>query len=620
MSIHTSRFQNAPAATPMPPALRDTLTAAARRIRALLLLRFLSGALCVTSVACLLVVGMSKLRLFETPPPWTLATVIGVGLLAGIVLAFLRPLTPLDVARLTERRADLKERLSSAVEFQSQHAPGSEAFYAAQLTDAEQHAADLNIKALYPARLPRELGVGLVATLALFLLFYLPTLPAFWSKQQREEMAEVKKQGIQIEKLAKDTTKTADQQKLDETKKAAAEAQKLGEAMRRGELSKKQALVAMQKLTRKMEEAQKRLAAAVPPKSLQQAQQEFKRSLDQMQREVAAAQQKRVEQARQAAKNQQAKNDTNGSKDANKSDPQSQKKPKESEAMKQARKALEQMQQAMQQQDPQAMQQAMQKMAQQMQSGQMSPEAMQQMAQAMQQLAQALQNTSQDQAAQQLQQLAQMMSQNQGHLDPNTLQQMAQRMNQIAKQMGKGMGNMQAQLDAQMLAQLVQALKDGRLTMSMGKGMGMGMGRGNGQGKGIGGKGAGKGWGGRGDPTQAMKDPGNKAKARLLAEGKADGKPGTGKNGSAQEFARYLAQQAKHGKYLPNAKIAGTRSKNGQELQQNLTGDPEAFKSRSPYYQAYQTNRRAAENALNKENIPAAYKKQVRDYFDSIKP
>ena len=33
-----------------------------------------------------------------------------------------------------------------------------------------------------------------------------------------------------------------------------------------------------------------------------------------------------------------------------------------------------------------------------------------------------------------------------------------------------------------------------------------------------------------------------------------------------------------------------------------------------------QTSKRQAESSLNKENIPAAYKQQVRDYFNSIKP
>ena len=73
-------------------------------------------------------------------------------------------------------------------------------------------------------------------------------------------------------------------------------------------------------------------------------------------------------------------------------------------------------------------------------------------------------------------------------------------------------------------------------------------------------------------------------------------------------------------KYLPNGQIKGERAKDGNELQITTTGDPEAFRSNMPYYQAYSSSRKQAETSLNKESIPIAYKKQVRDYFDSIKP
>ncbi len=64
----------------------------------------------------------------------------------------------------------------------------------------------------------------------------------------------------------------------------------------------------------------------------------------------------------------------------------------------------------------------------------------------------------------------------------------------------------------------------------------------------------------------------------------------------------------------------GQRGKDGTELHIPSTGDAEPFKSNSPYYQVYQSSKKQAENTLNKENIPATYKKQVKDYFDSIKP
>jgi hypothetical protein len=39
-----------------------------------------------------------------------------------------------------------------------------------------------------------------------------------------------------------------------------------------------------------------------------------------------------------------------------------------------------------------------------------------------------------------------------------------------------------------------------------------------------------------------------------------------------------------------------------------------------PYYEVYSQYAPAAESAMNREDIPAGYKKQVRTYFDALKP
>src|SRR5579871_2398483 len=104
MSVQSPSLNRPPTAAPMPDALQMTLRAASRRIRLLMLLRYESRALCWSAVAGLVVVGLSKLRLFETPSPWALAGLIGVALLVGLALTFARALTELDVAKLTERR------------------------------------------------------------------------------------------------------------------------------------------------------------------------------------------------------------------------------------------------------------------------------------------------------------------------------------------------------------------------------------------------------------------------------------------------------------------------------------------------------------------------------------
>lgn len=589
---------------PMPDSLNAALRAATRRIRALMLLRYGSRAVCWSALLCLILVGLGKLRVFATPDPWLVGGIVGAALLGAIIYTFVRKLTELDVAKMTERRTDLKERLSSAVEFHNQGYTASEPFYGEQLTDAARHASGLNLKAAYPVRMPLEFWGGLIGSLALFGMYFLPTLPVFWSKERRQEAEEVKLNGIAIVKVAQDAQKAADKQNLTETKKAAEEARKLGEAMQKSKMTKKESLVALQKLTKKMEETQKKMAES-QQRSMQKAATDFKKSLDQMQKEVAEKQQEEAKRKAEEAKtNPQKPGDKNN---ANAQDKPQQQQQQKSEAMKKTEQALQQMAQALADMDQQQQQQAMEKIAQQMESGQMTKEEMKQLQKALQELSKALKDSGQKDAAQQMEQMAQQMEQGMGNMDPKTLQQMAQAARNMGQKMGKGSGNSKDKIDQQTMQQLADSLKNGRMTMALSKMPGQG------------GNMPGTGFNGKGHETSAMKDP-DKTDPRMVAEGKNEHGKGVGKNGKAEEFAKYLAMKSKAPDHLPNGKIKGDRSKDGNELQINMTGDPEPFKSNSPYYQVYQTSKKQAENTLNKENIPATYKKQVKDYFDSIKP
>lgn len=584
--------------------LGTAIISARHRIRYLLTILIVSRSILIGSGLACLLVGLSKFRIIGVPSASQVFLLLLISVLIGLLIVFLHPLSNLDVAKMLERRTDMKERFSSALELNAAGSDANSAFLAEQLSDSELRATEVNIKIAFPSRVPWELPVGLALTILIALLYLLPNLPYFMSPGQKQDIADVTKQGIAIIKLAKATQKTANQKKLDETKKAAEEACKLGEAMEKGKLTKKQSLIEMQKLTQKMEETQKKLASSMPQKSIEQAKTEFKRSLDQKQQEELAQQQKKDSEK----KAQNSKHPENSKKPGEKSNPEEQK--KESIAMKQAKQALQQMAQALADQNTQQMQQSMEKIAQQMESGQMSKPERQQLQEQLKQLANALKNSNMDASAKQLEQLAQQMSQSSGNMDPNTLQQMAQMMKNIGKGMGKGQGMSKAELDMKTMGELAEAMKNGRLAMCMGKGFGK---------PGSGGAGAGRGYNGSGHPAMAMKDPGN-TNPRLMAMAKAEQIKAQGKAGSAKEFAKYLSKNAASAKHLPNGKITGTRSQNGNELQISMTGDPEPTKSNAPYYQVYQTSKRAAESALNKENIPATYKKQVRDYFDSIQP
>ncbi len=110
--------------------------------------------------------------------------------------------------------------------------------------------------------------------------------------------------------------------------------------------------------------------------------------------------------------------------------------------------------------------------------------------------------------------------------------------------------------------------------------------------------------------------PGDKG---IPGMGGGKGGKGAGFGSAAMEKEKgtiKLAQKA------PNAKTPGKR---GSEQNPGVTlmfkGEPErGAKATIPYYEAYSRQRKVAENAVNKENIPAPYRKQVKEYFESIKP
>jgi hypothetical protein len=601
MSVQNPGFAANHASASLPNALHATLQAATRRIRFLLALRYVSRGLCWSSLACLIVVGMSKLHLvFDAPRPLLLGGVIGTAVVAGLIAAFARRLTPLAVAKSTDRRTDLKDRLSSALEFQLTGIDPSAPFYGEQLADTTRAVQGVNIKAAYPSRVPKELVGGILFSLTLFGLFFVPSLPLFWSKEKKDEVAAVKKQGIEIVKLAEDKQKTADQQKLSETKKAAAEAKKLGEAMEKSKMTKKESLVALQHLLKKMDETQKRNAAKEAEK-MKKAGGDLKQSLDKMEKQLAQKQKENEKQKEAAAKLPQKPADPRNiqkpSENA-KAEPQ-----KQSPAMKNAQEAMKQMADALANQDKKQMQAAMEKMADQMKSGQMSKEEMQKMQEALKELAQNLKDTNQEAAGEKMQQMAEQMQQ-MSSMSAENMAKMAKMMREIGQQMGKG--NSMAAMDMKELEGLAQSLQNGKMTMP-------------GTTPGFGGNGPGNGYGGKGHNTSPLADPGA-TKPRLIATGKPLTNKSVGKSGEAQDLAKYLATKTTSGKHLPNGKIAGARGENGQELQMNMTGAPDPAHSNTPYYQVYQSSKKQAESNLEKENIPAAYKEQVKKYFENIRP
>ena len=83
-----------------------------------------------------------------------------------------------------------------------------------------------------------------------------------------------------------------------------------------------------------------------------------------------------------------------------------------------------------------------------------------------------------------------------------------------------------------------------------------------------------------------------------------------------EEYARLYAPDGK----TPNTRVQGKRGKKGKETVSYFRGAPDAATASTPYYEVYDNYAPAAEAAMNREDIPASHKKQVKDYFDAIRP
>lgn len=284
--------------------LNQTLDAAARRVRVLLVYQWAARTLCGAAAVCLVWTVASRLRWMPTPSPGVLAGILlGAGAV-GIALGFARRITRMDVAHWTERRASMQERLSSAVEFGAQRT--TDPLARRQQEDAQTHAAALDLRKLYPIRFSRAALGFMLLSLLLIGAFFLPSVPLFWSKAHREETAQIQARGAEIEKVVRETEQAATGQSLDESKKAAQEIKKLAEAMKKGDLDKKAALVQMNKLTKQIEQQQQELAQAndAPTgekKSLEQAAAEVQAALEQKQTAVEAAEATRTNAPRKNA-------------------------------------------------------------------------------------------------------------------------------------------------------------------------------------------------------------------------------------------------------------------------------------------------------------------------------
>jgi len=647
-TITTPRPQPSPAPLPGPKAISEALAQVTARLRLARWVRHTSrGALGGVAIALVAVVCAH----FDALPDWlpleaVLPGVVLLGIAGGTITTFLRPISLMDAARLAEARLGLKERLSSALEFerapQGAIAPDAVLLMRLQLEDAASHARSLKAVEAVPLRWPWEAKAVLGGLVILALALFLPALPVFVPPSTLIERQIVHKTGDKIQKTAHLIQKQAEDQHLEGTRRTAAAMQRLGKRLATGKMDKKQAMVQIAKLTQQMKMDQQKRASAnsgagAGSKSMAQAGQQLAQALagasaSASSSKAGGAGQKAGGGGNKAGQKPGANGGKGGKNGANDSfngftvpstsknkNAASNPSPSSLPPTPELRKAA----QAMQQNDSKGLSEQLRQMADHAALGKMSPAAQAQAAQDLQKLATALKNTPMPETQKHTQAAADALKRGDKSAAASEMRKAAD----AAEREAHDQADQQAMQGAQDATEGAESdmagansagdIQDGSGQPGPGQGKGKGQGKGNGSGQGEGeGDGLGSGEGKHGS---------GKGNGGSGGGGMAGGKPGdTGEGSSPLKHLGKMdpSKMSKNNKLYFGKPLNAGPSKSGpiRKVGSNPNAVPGQTASKVPYYDYVAPAQKRAESTMDKEDIPPAYRSEVRKYYNALNP
>lgn len=271
-------------------ALQDQLTPFRRRVRLLLAWRY--GAFMGTGAAVIAIIleaidlrGALLLHSLFSP----LVVAFGAGV--GILCAILRPISDQSLAMLLDRRAGLKDRLTTALDPDRPVSPMDGAL----IIDASIAAQAADPKKTLPLRFGRPQALFVAALLLLALVRFLPTLIAIVQPDVKKENAEVRQLSEDVKRVAAPVLEEAKKPDATELEKRIAQnIEMMSRKAQAGKLSKTDALAMKNELAEQMkrlesqraetlkQSAQKLPTGADAMKKLQEMQQALAQQLQNM--------------------------------------------------------------------------------------------------------------------------------------------------------------------------------------------------------------------------------------------------------------------------------------------------------------------------------------------------
>ena len=497
----------------LPTPISQALAQVTARLRLARWVRHASRGALGGSVIALIMVILAHLDLL---PDWLpleiiIPGAIFLGVAIGTVTTFLRAIAPMDAARLAEARLGLKERLSSALEFERAPQavpPDAVLLLRLQQEDAVAHARTLKAAEAVPLRLPWEAKAFAGSLVALILALILPTLPVFLPPGVLTDRQIVHKTGDKLQKTARLIQKQAEGEHLEGTRRAAMNMQRLGQRLAQGKMDKKQAMVQMAKLTQQMKTdlqklAQKNSGAGAGSKSLALAGQQMAQAMQSASQNSATTGSKTSSGGQKTggsgSKNNQ-KNGPNGASGGKKGDgdkfsgfniPTASKNKAGHNAAQTGSSSpgtpeMQKAVQAMQQNDAQGLSEQLRQLASRTESGKMSASEQQQAAKDLQSLANALKNTPMPETQQHSQAAADALKRGDKQTAASEMRKAAESAEREARQEA----DQEAMQDAEQSTEGAESEMAGANSagdIQDDSGQGNGQGKGNGQGSGAGG-------------------------------------------------------------------------------------------------------------------------------------
>ena len=237
-------------------ALHGTLRRLRLRLRLVLAARLATIGVTIGAAALTALIGVERLYAVTHPAGDAIMPLL-VACAAALLAAAIWPLPDRRIARSADRRLDLWDRMATASALARAAEPSG--MERAQIADTVRHIALIRPAAAYPLRLDRLTQIMLGCLVALAVVQFAPIPPLLLSVHERKENAELREIARQITPVAERLRVQAEEAEDEESREAARRLRTLARRMERGEIDKREALLELSEIEEKLAAAEQEI-------------------------------------------------------------------------------------------------------------------------------------------------------------------------------------------------------------------------------------------------------------------------------------------------------------------------------------------------------------------------